>query len=225
MTQLAPAGLPCSSPAGHAAAWCPRHGREDCWRCHAAVRYVAPPPGPPGPGEHIWCDFDEAETTAPDAASHDPPEDASAAPGAVQVDAEPAFPAPAPATAPVNVSMHKTTSGAAPGAVQVDAEPAFPAPPADELDLGAGHDDEDDDRRSEMTIKTRSKRIGEHVTTRVFAGRDAEHLRLLGTLTSSPGEAQVLAAALTCAAERFGPAGLTYAHVGWPEHADKEGAE
>ena len=80
--------VPCSSPAGHAAAWCPRHGREDCWRCHAAVRYVAPPPGPVGPGEHIWCDFDEAETTAPDAASHDPPEDASAAPGAVQVDAD-----------------------------------------------------------------------------------------------------------------------------------------
>ena len=167
--------VPCSSPAGHAAAWCPRHGREDCWRCHAAVRYVAPPPGPVGPGEHVWCDFDEGDTTPPNGA-----------------------------TAP---------------------EPAFPAPPADELDLGAGHDDEDDDRRSEMTIKTRSKRIGEHVTTRVFAGRDAEHMRLLGTLTSSPGEAQVLAAALTCAAERFGPASLTYAHVGWPEHDDAEGAE
>ena len=112
---LVPVEPPCTSPSGvHSPAYCPRHGRDECWRCHAEVRYGTPPPPEERPatptwvsatGRHEWPVFDEADTAppngvpAPSPALHDAP-----APGPVTgeeflalVDSEgPLFPAPSP---------------------------------------------------------------------------------------------------------------------------------
>ena len=47
-----------------------------------------------------------------------------------------------------------------------------------------------------MIIKLRDEKIGELIHTRVFAGKDPDHLKLLGKLIMDIGEWQLLGAAL-----------------------------
>ena len=54
-----------------------------------------------------------------------------------------------------------------------------------------------------MLIRLRSKRKGDHVHERVFAGTDADHLKLLGTLVMDVGEWQVFGAALMLGARQM----------------------
>ena len=133
---------PCPSPGGrHSPAYCPRHGQDECWRCHAKVRYVAADseerPATPTwvstTGRHEWPVFDEADIAPPNGTPAPSPATERADPAPTPIGADGT-----PHVEPVGPARPFPGEG-----VGFDPEPAFPAPAPDVFDFGAGHDDAD----------------------------------------------------------------------------------
>ncbi len=56
--------------------------------------------------------------------------------------------------------------------------------------------------RKKMIIRMRDERRGDHIHTRVFMGKDEDHLKLTGTLVMDVGEWQLFGAALLIGADQ-----------------------